>query len=800
MRRYHTDWHEKDWVWGLALVLAILASLAPVLFTHQIIRASDVLTQFFWSARQVQEQTPWEYLQAVQAAFHASWEPFSDGGRSLEGGWNAITLLVHRYLLQHYIPFPANIAWLAGAALAFAGLGTFWYCRCIGVGRAGAFLAGLIMALGTEHVSLINAGHIQKIEAIAWIPWVLAALELGLRERRPLRYGQVAFLLALQFFHMHWQISFYTCLTVGLYWVISQQFLWDERPPGKRLTFLMRDSAMVVVLLLLFFSLIAISFAPLLSWSKQSERGGGMAAEQGMSWSMPPEEILSYAVPGFFGLSRQEEGDQPIPGHSYYWGRMVMSQTNDYLGIFALMLAPVGFYRMRDRLGWLHAGLVLVTLLMALGGYTPVYRLMFDYLPGFSTFRVPKMVLCVTTFALAVLAGRGLDQFLHRESTVPSKGLLRWPVSLSLLLVLLWGVLMVQPTLITAGMGDLLTAGTRYQAGGEAMAVTRVSQMVRESGYAGVIAIMACLVLWMLRTRQSWQRPLLAVLFVMTLLDLARVNRIFLVVTTPPSADKEAAKTDVVRFLEGRIGHDRIQPVDEMESHYYSDYHLPTLASYVTVSERRYREFLDHFRLMSGMPDMMNVRFLVLSSQAYTREAARLASKYHPVFTATSGSVVLENRDTLPKAWTVADVQVVPGRDERLTRLMQSSFQPGRVALVEDAPPHDFVPGGTAETDGVELKLYQPNRITLVTQTSGSRLLVLGEKYYNWWYVSIDGKPTRMVPVNHILRGVYIPAGAHQVVWRFDPLPFKIGRYVTLGGAACFMLMWWYDWRRRRHG
>lgn len=58
-----------------------------------------------------------------------------------------------------------------------------------------------------------------------------------------------------------------------------------------------------------------------------------MSQEEGMSWSMPPEEILTYAVPGFFGLSRQEGGDVPAPGQVFYWGRMHFTQTNDYLGL-----------------------------------------------------------------------------------------------------------------------------------------------------------------------------------------------------------------------------------------------------------------------------------------------------------------------------------------------------------------------------------------------------------------------------------------------------------------------------------
>ena len=794
MNTIGSDKRSERWV-ALLLALAILLGLAPVLFTDQIIRASDVLTQFFWSARQVQDQTPLEYLQAVQNAFHASWEPYSDGGRSLEGGWNAITLLVHRYLIQHYIPFPANIAWLAGIALAFGGVGTYWFCRNLGISRWGAVLAGLMFGFGSENVSLINAGHIQKIEAIAWIPWVLGTLELALTERRLMRYGQLALLLALQFFHMHWQISFYSCLTVGVYWIASQQFLWELRPVSERFRMLYRDAGMVVVLLLLFFSLIAISFAPLVSWSKQSERGGGMAVDQGMSWSMPPEELISYAIPGFFGLSRQEEGDRAVPGQAYYWGRMVMSQTSDYLGLAAVLLAPVGFWRRRDRIGWILGGVAFLTIIMALGGYTPVYRLMFEYLPGFSSFRVPKMILCVTALAVAVLAGRGLDEFCA-ESSQNRLRLLGWPLVVTAGLLLCVLVLALFPTLVIDPLRQLLEAGTRYQSAGVPLAVERVAQMKQETVLALAWSSGYTLVLTGLVVRPRWRLWLLLVLLLLVFGDLWRVNRRFMVVTTPPAADRQAAKNEIVRFLEPRIGMDRIQPVDEQEPQYYSDYQLPTLASYVTVSEQRYRAFLDRFRLMSGMPDLMNVRYLVLSKESFAREYPRLKTKYHPVFTAATGSVVLENQRCLPKAWTVSTVERLNRPGEMLARLEDRSFDPGRVGLVEGEIPKGMTFQGDTRDDRVTITRYQPNRIDLNVHVTGNRLLILGEKYYNWWYVMIDGVPATVVPVDHILRGVYIPAGSHQVHWSFDPLPFKIGRYLTLAGSLALITLWVVDRRR----
>ena len=264
---------RKDWFWITLLVATVILFCQRLLFTDQIIRASDVITQFFWAAKGIHGQGLSQYIHSLPAIFHANWEPFNDGGRTLEGGWNAIGLLFYRYLILHFFPFPASIAWLAVLSLAWGGIGTFRYCRHIGVGQVGAFMAGLVFALGAENASLINAGHIQKIEAISWFPWILLLMDKAISGRRPFHYAMTALLLALQFFTMHWQISFYSCLAVGFYWMFQTGWRLAYEPESRPLW--LRDTLLAGVMVLLFFSTIAMSFAPLFSWSQQSERGEG---------------------------------------------------------------------------------------------------------------------------------------------------------------------------------------------------------------------------------------------------------------------------------------------------------------------------------------------------------------------------------------------------------------------------------------------------------------------------------------------------------------------------------------------
>ena len=99
---------ERDSFYILLMTVIIIGFFGRILFTDQIIRASDVITQFFWGAKAAKDQTFLQFLQGIPAIFHAGWDPLSDGGRTLEGGWNAINLLFHRYLIQHFFPFPSS--------------------------------------------------------------------------------------------------------------------------------------------------------------------------------------------------------------------------------------------------------------------------------------------------------------------------------------------------------------------------------------------------------------------------------------------------------------------------------------------------------------------------------------------------------------------------------------------------------------------------------------------------------------------------------------------------------------------
>ncbi|HEY6008973.1 MAG TPA: YfhO family protein, partial [Geobacteraceae bacterium] len=186
-----------------------------------------------------------------------------------------------------------------------------------------------------------------------------------------------------------------------------------------------------------------------------------------------------------------------------------------------------------------------------------------------------------------------------------------------------------------------------------------------------------------------------------------------------------------------------------------------------------------------------NVKYVVVDSAQMEQMRRELGAKFATAFQAPDGSeTVLENRSVLPKGWLVPTVQVVSDPLLALRALQSPAFDPRRLALVESPPPLPLPSEAVEAPSGtVTVNRYEGNIISLTASAPRAALLVVGEKYARGWQATVDGKKTDIYPVDYVLRGVYLPAGRHTVEFRFDPLPFRIGKYLTLASFAVFALL-----------
>ncbi|MEI6702580.1 MAG: YfhO family protein, partial [Deltaproteobacteria bacterium] len=230
---------------------------------------------------------------------------------------------------------------------------------------------------------------------------------------------------------------------------------------------------------------------------------------------------------------------------------------------------------------------------------------------------------------------------------------------------------------------------------------------------------------------------------------------------------------------------------------------VPVMFIPMPVQQQRWQEFLDSFSLMSALPDIINVRYIVYSNEQYTQERAQLGDKFSPLFQSPDGNeVVLENRRVMPKAWLVPSVLPVTQPQQALEVIQNPQFDPRQFAVIESPPVLPMAEIGAAAVGAVgnvQVTRYEGEKIDLSSTSTANAMLVLGEKYYKGWKATVDGKNVDIQRINYILRGVYLTPGTHKVEFIFDPLPFKTGKYLTLASFALFAGMLVREWLLRKN-
>jgi hypothetical protein len=394
---------EPLWIALLLLVLS-LGAFRHTALTNKVLARGDALTYFtpYWAYR----------AEALRAGRLPLWNPYLFLGVPFLANPQAAVLYPLHWPLIWSSPQRALI-WSLVLHTWLAGCFTYALARHWEIGRTGALAAAIGYAMGGHMVG--HAGQVNQVNVLTWFPLAMLLLDHAVgrvpakvESSSPLRarlnaVAGLSLVLALQLLAGHTQATYISTAGLGVYIVAGPLGEAARRRLSVRLLvyqLAVRLGALALAVILAL-AIAAAQILPTLELTRLSIRAGGLGYLETVAFSLRPSMVFLALLPPY---AIAPEAAFNTPAFAEYLA---------YLGISGLILAVLGAISPLPRHRPLRTPMMMLAiggLLLALGGYTPLYFVLYKAVPGFNLFRVPPRWLAWYALAIAILAGLGLDR------------------------------------------------------------------------------------------------------------------------------------------------------------------------------------------------------------------------------------------------------------------------------------------------------------------------------------------------------------------------------------------------------
>ncbi len=153
---------------------------------------------------------------------------------------------------------------------------------------------------------------------------------------------------------------------------------------------------------------------------------------------------------------------------------------------------------------------------------------------------------------------------------------------------------------------------------------------------------------------------------------------------------------------------------------------------------------------------------------------------------------------SLPRATFVRHVEVIEDPAKRLRTLADRSRNLRDTVILETAQAPIPSPGATAGAAQVTIRKHADEVVVIDVDTPADGYLRLADPYDAGWTAEVDGTATPVYPADHYFRAVYLEAGKHQLVFRYNGLEVKAPQWISLGAILGLFLTLWLSRRNRK--
>ena len=693
------------------------------------------------------------------------------------------------------------LGWKLVLHVLAGGFFMYGWARSLGLGRSASTVGGVAWLMAPVMVTLTLGGNDGKLMVASLTPMAFWAADALLRRPSGRTAAGLAGAVALTLLTTQFQTGYFLFGSVGAYAVFRTILIWREREATERGHRASRATLVMGVFLgssLLGGALAAFQLVPAAEYVGEYSRRVATTVDAtqeqriayATSWSFHPEEVLALAVPEFVGNTAADASW----GQGTYWGRNALKLNHEYLGITVLVLALFGLLGHRRRpLRWFMGGLGALWLLYALGAHTPVWRIVYEIVPGMSLFRVPAIAAFLVSFGVVTLFALGVED-LVRESRTPGKFLKsrRGRALLGFLGLLFLGLLLQASGVLTSIWTSTIHTG---MADFQQAALARATPFItRGFGIALLLGGLAVATVWAAGEGRISRTVALAALTILVTIDLGRIDRAFI---RTVDFYEWAAPTANVRFLQERHAEEPPFRVADMRRDFRSDQRVDLAMHGLDLLAGHHPNDLARYRMLLGIEGsqsrgantrhpnvlrMMNVRYVVLSSIPSDQEPRPLSTAQGPY-----GAEAVYAFSGLGRAWTVDRVTVMEDDEAALARILSRDFDPGREAVLAAPLPGAVGGGGSGPVEWVR---YEPDERELRVSTTGPALLVVSENWFPGWVAEVNGEPVDVHRANLTLQAVRIAeAGEHTVTMRFTAPTVRRALWLSVGAAVVVLVL-----------
>ena len=756
-----------------------------------------------------------------------------------EGDW---TDPLYKLLLKGRRPATYLFVALLGAFLLLLSFGVHWV---LALGGAVA------MAFCSYNFQIIQVGHNTKMQAIAFMPWVLAALvytyrkavDLPFKEVRPgespvrdwkewlpgtlLSASLFGLALSFQIKANHQQITYYLAIMVFLYagTVFIDILARRRNALGRFFT----ASALLLVLGVAGIATNANKLLPLREYTPYTMRGGselsgggegGLDLGYATAWSYGWEELPNLMIPDFNGgasaqavdpdksetirllkRSGQRNTREIAKALPLYWGPQPFTAGPMYMGAISVFLFLLGLFCYRGKEKWWLLVTVVLAVLMAVGNHFMAFtKLCFNVLPLYNKFRTVSMALVLLQLALPLLGFLTLGQILSDADRRPYRKDLLWAFALTGGFCLLF-------TLFPGLAGDFTAASDASQQDilVDAFRADR-RMLLRQDALGSLLWISgAFALLWWATTSRAaagknvWVAAALGLLVTVNLFSTGKRYLNASHFTTPKDFDKPFAERPVDRLI--KSDPDPSYRVLDLTVNVFNSsvpsYHHKSVGGYSPAKLQRYQDLIEKYltgEINAIYRSLQRVQ-TVGEAEAALPETPLLDALNTRYLILDGSAAPVRNASALGAAWLVDETVPAATADEELALL--GGVDLGRQAVIgpdfADALP-SASPAAEGAEDAIRLVSYAPNCLRYHYQAASPRLAVFSEIYYpkGWkaWVETPQGQTELpLLRADWTLRAAVLPEGEGDIVMRFDPEVYRTGAAISRASSGLLLLL-----------